>query len=126
MTGSVRALGQATDGVVDRLLQLGAGVAEIGDLEVRGSQLQQHLQRQRLLRRPVAVDRRLADAGRRRHMFQSQVGEPVGGDRLTRRIEDGALSLAAPWSAWTADGLVRCFVRVNSRRPVLIRSIALL
>ena len=54
-------LGQAPDRVEDDLAQLGPGVASRIDRQVRGRQLEEEVEGERLLRRPASVDGRLAD-----------------------------------------------------------------
>src|SRR5207248_11704147 len=72
---------------------------DVFDLNMRRCQLEQHVERQRLLRWPPTVDGGFADARVRRDVLEAQVGEALLDKLALEGFEDGAVGPSAARSA---------------------------
>ena len=90
-----RRRGDRVERIAHRGLELGPGIADVGDVQVRAGETEDELQGEGLLGRPAPVDRPLADARPGRHMLEAQPGEALLDEQIARGIKDrlvGALA----------------------------------
>ena len=99
-----RCLGDRAQRVQDGSQQLLAGVARLGDRDVRPRELDEQLQGQRLTGAPSAVDGGLADPGSGRHVLQAKAREPFLDEERLRRVEDGPMGPVAARAAPARTG----------------------
>ena len=101
-----RGVGQRADRVEDDGAELVPGVAGLLDGEMRGGELEEQVESERLLRRPAPVDRRLADPGPGGHGLEPEPGEAVLHEQLAGRVEDRPVDpVAAGSTSWGGGGL---------------------